>query len=117
MKESIPDPDIRQQLNFVFLLSKVYEAWDALDFVPAYDNIVTLNQQLRRDRRTHQQFLLMDFCTHLEKPAGNPDTSERYSKLCQREEKYGYIEIKRSDISPDVYNVSEWSDTETAEKI
>lgn len=67
LKESIPDPNIRQQLNFVFLLAKVYEAWDALDFVPAYDNLVTLNQQLRRDRRTHQQFLLMDFCSHLEK--------------------------------------------------
>ena len=67
LKESIPDPNIRQQLNFVYLLAKVYEAWDALDFGPAYDNIAALNQQLRRDRQTHQQFLLMDFCTHLEK--------------------------------------------------
>ncbi len=67
LKESIPDPSIRQQLNFVFLLAKVYEAWDALDFEPAYENIVILNRQLRRDRRTHQQFLLMDFCAHLEK--------------------------------------------------
>lgn len=67
LKESIPDPNIRQQLNFVFLLAKVYEAWDALDFIPAYDNIVALNQQLCRDKRTHQQFILIDFCMHLEK--------------------------------------------------
>ena len=38
-----------------------------MDFEPAYENIVMLNRQLRRDRRTHQQFLLMDFCDHLEK--------------------------------------------------
>lgn len=66
LKESIPDPNIRQQLNFAFLLAKVYEAWDALDFVPAYENIVKLNRELQRDRKTHQHFLLMDFCAHLE---------------------------------------------------
>ncbi len=66
LKENIPDPNIRQQLNFVYLLSKAYEAWDALDFVPAYENITILNQQLRRDRRTHQDFLIMDFCMELE---------------------------------------------------
>lgn len=67
LKESIPDPDIRQQLNFAYLLAKVYEAWDALDFVPAYENLVLLNRQLRRDRGTHQEFLMMDFCGHLER--------------------------------------------------
>lgn len=67
LKESIPDPDIRQQLNFAYLLAKVYEAWDALDFVPAYENLALLNRQLRRDRGTHQEFLMMDFCGHLER--------------------------------------------------
>lgn len=67
LKENIPDPNIRQQLNFVYLLSKSYEAWDALDFVPAYEYMSTLNKQLRRDRTTHQKFLIMDFYTQLQK--------------------------------------------------
>ena len=40
LKEGIPDPNIRQQLNFVYLLAKAYEAWDALDFVEAYKTMV-----------------------------------------------------------------------------
>lgn len=67
LKESIPDPNIRQQLNFVFLLAKLYEAWDALDFVPAYEYVVMLNRELQRDRSTHQNFLLMDCCSELDK--------------------------------------------------
>lgn len=67
LKESIPDPNIRQQLNFAFLLAKIYESWDALDFVAAYEYVVMLNRQLRRDRSTHQNFLLMDFCVELGK--------------------------------------------------
>lgn len=66
LKENIPEPDIRQQLNFVYLLAKVYEHWDALDFVPAYEHIVNLNYQLGRDCRMHQDFLLMDFKGRLE---------------------------------------------------
>ena len=50
LKESIPDPNIRQQLNFVYLLAKVYEAWDALDFSQAYEMICELNNQLKCDR-------------------------------------------------------------------
>lgn len=61
LKEDIPDPNIRQQLNFVYLLAKCYEAWDALDFVPAYDYLKNLNRQLKRDRSMHPNFLLMDF--------------------------------------------------------
>ncbi|MCI9101290.1 MAG: TIGR02710 family CRISPR-associated protein [Lachnospiraceae bacterium] len=67
LKESIPDPNTRQQLNFVYLLAETYEAWDALDFVPAHNNIVILNCQLRRDRKIHQNFLIMDFCAELER--------------------------------------------------
>lgn len=37
LKENIPDAEIRQQLNFVYLLACAYEVWDALDFVPAYE--------------------------------------------------------------------------------
>lgn len=66
LKESIPEPDTRQQLNFVYLLAKAYEAWDALDFIPAAEYMEKLNQQLRRDRIMHQDFLLMDFSGKLE---------------------------------------------------
>ena len=61
LKENIPDPNTRQQLNFVYLLAETYEAWDALDFIPAYQNITILNRQLRRDRKMHKTFLIMDF--------------------------------------------------------
>lgn len=72
LKESIPDPNIRQQLNFAYLLAKAYEAWDALDFKPAHENMSILIHQLRRDRNTHQDFLIMDFCTQLEKQEETP---------------------------------------------
>lgn len=65
LKESIPDPNIRQEMNFAYLLAKVYEAWDALDFVPAYETIVQLNNQLKRDQIMHGTFLLMDFYKNL----------------------------------------------------
>lgn len=67
LKENIPDPSIRQQMNFVYLLAKVYEMWDALDFGEAYEYIKKLNHQLRRDRVMHESFLLMDCYECLEK--------------------------------------------------
>ena len=36
LKENVPDPNIRQQMNFIYLLAQVYEAWDGLDFENAY---------------------------------------------------------------------------------
>lgn len=67
LKESIPDPNIRQQLNFVYLLAKSYEHWDALDFKPAYDFMKKLNMEIKRDRMCHQTFLLMDFADVFER--------------------------------------------------
>jgi len=64
LKESIPDPNIRSQLNFVYLLAECYEAWDSLDFSNAYQRIKELNSQLNRDRR-HKNFLLMSDRSHL----------------------------------------------------
>ena len=61
LKENIPEPDTRQQLNFVYLLAKSYEGWDALDFRRAYEYMDILKIQLERDVRTHRRFLLMDF--------------------------------------------------------
>lgn len=79
LKESIPDPEIRQQLNFVYLLAHAYEAWDALDFEVAHEVMERLNYQLKRDSM-HKQFLLMDCYPMLKKQevllsslAGNSD--------------------------------------------
>ncbi len=66
LKESIPDPNIRQQLNFVYLLANVYEMWDALDFPKAYVYLTKLNKELKRDRRMHGHFLMMDMVDILE---------------------------------------------------
>ncbi len=67
LKENIPDPNIRQELNFAYLLAKVYEEWDALEFIPAYEDILNLNAQLKRDAALNQNFLLMDFYETLKK--------------------------------------------------
>ena len=58
LKEEIPEPELRTQLNFIFLLAKTYEAWDALNFTGAYEHMVTLNRELNRDRM-HKEFMLM----------------------------------------------------------
>lgn len=59
LKEEIPDPNLRTQLNFVYLLSKAYEAWDALDFENSYKYMCRLNRELARDR-LHKEFMLMN---------------------------------------------------------
>ncbi len=60
LKERIPDPTMRQQVEFVYLLSKAYEAWDSLDFVKAEENMVRLYDQIMRDTKTHREYLMMD---------------------------------------------------------
>lgn len=66
LKENIPDPAIRQELNFAYLLAKCYEAWDSLDFPKAYETIRQLNREIHRDKKTHKRFLLMDYAKHLD---------------------------------------------------
>ncbi len=46
LKENLPDPALRQQLGFVCLLATAYEAWDALDFVPAYESMQRLQKEI-----------------------------------------------------------------------
>lgn len=67
LKDTVPEPDVRQQLDFAYMLAVAYESWDALDFVKANDAMSRLNQAMLRDRRTHQTFLLMDFREHFVK--------------------------------------------------
>ncbi len=66
LKENIPDAEIRQQLNFVYLLARAYEAWDALDFRLAYEYMRQLNHELHRDRM-HKNYFLMDSMGRLQK--------------------------------------------------
>ena len=67
LRESLPEPALRQQLGFVCLLAAAYEAWDALDFVPAYENMLQLQKEIERDRKLHRDYLLMDFSMHIDK--------------------------------------------------
>ena len=61
LRESVPAPDIRQQLSFVYYLALTYEKWDALEFREAYKTICILTKELERDSRLNKKFLMMDF--------------------------------------------------------
>ncbi len=78
LKESVPDPELRQQLDFVYLLGRSYENWDALEFGEAYSYIRLLGKRLRRDRKLHSTFLLMD---NIDQIAGQEQVLERLSEI------------------------------------
>ncbi len=99
LKENIPDPNIRQQLNFVYLLACVYEMWDALDFQEAYRYIKILNKQLKRDRNTHSQFLMMDLIDLLDEQEKILEPLSEISQLIQ-EKKQMHILSSRKYIIP-----------------
>lgn len=65
LKDNIPDPLNRQQINFVFLLVKIYEHWDALEFEEACVLMEQLLKELKRDYRIYKKILMMDFQTIL----------------------------------------------------
>ncbi|KIR01324.1 CRISPR-associated proteinr [Lachnospiraceae bacterium TWA4] len=67
LKDKVPDPAIRQQLEFVYQLAVTYEAWDALEFSKAYEAISKLYKDMVRDRKIHTDYILMDFCELIEK--------------------------------------------------
>jgi len=67
LKERIPDPNLRQQLNFIYLLAAMYEHWDALEFSDAYKISMQLNRELCRDSRLHKTFILMDYVHQLQR--------------------------------------------------
>ena len=67
LKESVPTPDIRQQLSFVYDLALAYEHWDALEFPAAYETMRSLTRELERDSRLNRDFLMMDFLPTLKK--------------------------------------------------
>lgn len=59
LKESLPDPELRSQMEFLYTLAETYEAWDSFDFTGAYESIRNLNRILNRDR-IHREYILMD---------------------------------------------------------
>ena len=61
LKENVPEPGMRQQLDFAYLLASAYEAWDALDFTRAGEAMRMLNRRMKRDSKTHGTFLMMDY--------------------------------------------------------
>lgn len=65
LKNKVPDPAIRQQLNFMYLLAKTYEQWDSLEFQKAFEAIEKLVVELRRDMAVNPEFVLMDFLPDL----------------------------------------------------
>ncbi len=60
VKDSIPDPVLRQELSFYHLLTCAYEAWDALDFVNASDYMTELIRQIKRDGRNYPGNVLVN---------------------------------------------------------
>ncbi|MCR5608720.1 MAG: TIGR02710 family CRISPR-associated protein [Lachnospiraceae bacterium] len=60
IKEQVPEPEIRQQMEFLYLMSSGYEQWDSLDFIKASDYFKELHKKMQRDRLMHPTYALMD---------------------------------------------------------
>jgi CRISPR-associated protein (TIGR02710 family) len=60
LKEKVPDPVVRQQLDFVYLLAQMYEYWDSLEFSEAYYVSDRLIHGMERDQKINPHFILMD---------------------------------------------------------
>ena len=65
IKEEIPDPVIRQELNFVYSLAQTYEYWDSLEFIQAYQTMSSLVKGIERDSQYSRHFVLQDFLERL----------------------------------------------------
>ena len=59
IKENIPNPNKRQELTFIHLLSLAYGCWDSLDFSGAYKSMKELCRQLDRDGRNFASNILV----------------------------------------------------------
>ena len=81
LREKVPDPVIRQQLRFSYLLAAAYEHWDALEFTEAYQNMDALVTELRRDVRVNFHFLLMDCIGILKEQLDILDALKEIQKL------------------------------------
>lgn len=94
LKEQIPDPEIRQQLKFLYLLAKGYEYWDALDFVPASETIDELNREISRDKKIHKEFILVDLA---EKISTQNQILKNLAEIPVLQEQHRRVDILKSD--------------------
>lgn len=95
LRENVPDPAIRQELNFAYLLAQCYEAWDMLDFLGAYESIRQLNKEIRRDKKIYKHFLLMDSAEHLENQEEILFRLSRIPDLIREKKKMEILEDKK----------------------
>lgn len=91
LKEQIPDPNLRQQIHFLYLLADMYEHWDALEFLPAYEAARKLEMQLKRDSRLHPVFLLMDCIGRVEKQRVLLEALKEIPKLLREKKNFDIL--------------------------
>lgn len=96
LKESVPTPDIRQQLSFVYYLALVYEYWDALEFPKAFEMMCVLTRALERDQRLNREFLMMDFLPVLKRQEAMLGKLNELSELLK--EKRNMEILKQSEL-------------------
>lgn len=92
LKEQIPDPNLRQQMNFIYLLAALYEYWDSLDFEKAYEVCVQLNKELKRDHRLHRTFVLMDFLERLVRQEELLEALKEIPKMIQEKKNFEILQ-------------------------
>jgi CRISPR-associated protein (TIGR02710 family) len=92
LKENLPEPSLRQQLSFVWLLAAAYEAWDALDFVPAYGYMLQLQREIERDRKLHHDYLLMDYSMHIDRQRAMLENLQRIPSFQEERNMKGILE-------------------------
>ena len=59
LKDNIPNPLLRQELNFSYLLSSSYSLWDSLEFIEAKRVMDELNLELDRDIKQYAYLSLV----------------------------------------------------------
>lgn len=67
LKEQVPEPGVRQQLNFLYLLASGYEQWDALEFIRSEQIFRKLVYEIVRDGQLHPEYVLVDCITKIKK--------------------------------------------------
>lgn len=66
LMNTVPEPNIRQQLEFAANLASAYEAWDSLNFPEAEEQMRKLILRMKRDHPVHRSFLMMDYLEHFD---------------------------------------------------
>lgn len=94
LRETVPEPNIRQQLNFAYQLAQTYESWDALEFVQAYQYMEQLNKEIRRDYAMHPDFLMMDFRDQLMRQEQILQHLYRIPKMLQEKKQMSVLKNK-----------------------